>query len=611
MKHLTDFKEQLLSSDIDIRRKFAHEFFLSTCNNEISIVSREDCLLLMRLLKDSDDELREYAVAVLVNLLSEQGNKIMLYQEGAILACINLLKDRCNDILQYTVSALFNALTEYANQVIFMNANGLHAFIPLLEHDESEIKISSSKILERLMQESDFQLVLVQKNYLSFVIKLLDDAEEDARKSAILILHHLATNTRTQPYLINDLAIRKIQELSEKTQKRLERAWLKEVLDKCDTSWKTYLKIKQREALKTSSISIIFSDYIQVISSFLLLSNEVFVSGDESGIIAIWDTAEGRLLRNFQGHASRISTMILLRNDILVSGTVKGIIQFWNHKEGVCLRTVTGNNDSSNIPSIKASTLLSNGQLVTSYGNFIHVWDKSSRYYDVTLRVHTSGIRALAGLPHRQLACGHWDSNDITIFGVKHVKIATCFVGHTKPVTALMVLEQELLVSGSEDYSIKFWEISTGLCVQTLLGHSRAVDNLIMTQSNQLVSSSISTIKIWDCVTGLCLSTLEMLCFIRALILLNDGRLLISKQYGETAQNSFHSIGFVAVETQHPYISHQNLNSKALSLKKLGVFSNHSQEKKENAPIINNFNLNESLENFYAVPRPCYRHRIF
>ena len=56
-------------------------------------------------------------------------------------------------------------------------------------------------------------------------------------------------------------------------------------------------------------------------------------------------------------------------------------------------RTVTGNNDSSNIPSIKASTLLSNGQLVTSYGNFIHVWDKSSRYYDVTLRVHTSGIR--------------------------------------------------------------------------------------------------------------------------------------------------------------------------------------------------------------------------
>ncbi len=27
MKHLTDFKEQLLSSDIEIRRKFAHEFF--------------------------------------------------------------------------------------------------------------------------------------------------------------------------------------------------------------------------------------------------------------------------------------------------------------------------------------------------------------------------------------------------------------------------------------------------------------------------------------------------------------------------------------------------------------------------------------------------------
>ena len=137
----------------------------------------------------------------------------------------------------------------------------------------------------------------------------------------------MATNTRTQPYLINDLAIRKIQELSEKLKTSRARL-VKEVLDKCDTSWKTYLKIKQRETLKTSSISIIFSDYIQVISSFALLSNEVFVSGDESGIIAIWDTAEGRLLRNFQGHAGRISTMILLRNDILVSGTVKASFNF-------------------------------------------------------------------------------------------------------------------------------------------------------------------------------------------------------------------------------------------------------------------------------------------
>ncbi len=218
---------------------------MNTCDNEISIVSREDCLLLMKLLKDSDNELREYAAAILVNLLSKQGNKIILCQEGAILACINLLSDRCNDVLQCTVSALFSALTEYANQVIFMNADGLHAFIPLLEHEESEIKISSSKILERLMQESDFQLVLVQKNYLHFVIKLLDDAEEDARKSAILILYHLATNTRTQSYLINDEVMPRIQKFSERSLDRLTRAWSQQILDICKDCWTRYLKRKR------------------------------------------------------------------------------------------------------------------------------------------------------------------------------------------------------------------------------------------------------------------------------------------------------------------------------------------------------------------------------
>ncbi|MBP9846697.1 MAG: hypothetical protein KBD43_11625 [Saprospiraceae bacterium] len=611
MKHLTDFQESLLSINLEIRRTFIHDFFLSTCESQVSLVSKEDCLLLLRLLKDTDLDVREHAAAILTNLLSEQRNKIILGEAGAILACIPLLNDRSENILQSTVLALFNALSEYANQWIFMEADGLSTFIPLLRHEETEIKITATKILEVLMRERDFQLILVQKNYLPFLIKLIDDTEDEVITSVILILHQLATNTRTQPYLIDELIFPKIQALSKKTEKRLERAWLIEILDKCDSAWKARLKRKQREALKTSSISIIFSDYIQTVSSLLLLSNEAFVSGDENGIIAIWDTAEGRLLKTLQGHASSISTMILLINEVLVSGTVKGIIQFWNYREGVCLRTVTGNSNSSNIPSIKASTLLSNGQLATSYGNFIHIWDKPCQYYDVTLRVHTSGIRSLAGLPHRQLACGHWGSNDITIFNVKHMKIATSFVGHTKPVTALMVLQQELLISGSEDYSIKFWEISTELCVQTLLGHSSPVEKLEMTPNNQLVSSTISTIKIWDCVTGMCLSTLEPLCFIRAIMVLPGCRLLISTQSGETAQNSFNLISLNAKTNQYQVLPNVDENQKVPALKIFSIFSHRSQEKTKNNSVINSFNLNESLQKFYAVPRPCYRHRFF
>lgn len=60
------------------------------------------------------------------------------------------------------------------------------------------------------------------------------------------------------------------------------------------------------------------------------------------------------------------------------------------------------------------------------------------------------------------------------------------------------------------DKTIKFWDCSTGKCIETLKGHQDTITSLLRLQNGLLVSASNDhTIKLWNTATGECLKTLE------------------------------------------------------------------------------------------------------
>ena len=62
-----------------------------------------------------------------------------------------------------------------------------------------------------------------------------------------------------------------------------------------------------------------------------------------------------------------------------------------------------------------------------------------------------------------------------------------------------MVLSENRLASGSNDESIKIWDLSTFTCLQTLTGHRDTVMLLVALSENCLASSSADrSIKIWS-----------------------------------------------------------------------------------------------------------------
>jgi WD40 repeat protein len=66
-----------------------------------------------------------------------------------------------------------------------------------------------------------------------------------------------------------------------------------------------------------------------------------------------------------------------------------------------------------------------------------------------------------------------------------------------------------MLASGGEDQTVRLWDVNTWQCLQTLQGHSNRVRQVTFSpDGNTLASSSDDgTIKLWDIQTATCLKT--------------------------------------------------------------------------------------------------------
>ena len=67
------------------------------------------------------------------------------------------------------------------------------------------------------------------------------------------------------------------------------------------------------------------------------------------------------------------------------------------------------------------------------------------------------------------------------------------------------------IISGSNDRTIKIWNMSTGECEQTLKGHDGWVTSVCVSlDGSKIISGSVdNTIKIWNMSTGECEQTLN------------------------------------------------------------------------------------------------------
>jgi len=135
----------------------------------------------------------------------------------------------------------------------------------------------------------------------------------------------------------------------------------------------------------------------------------------------------------------------------------------------------------------------------------ILVIDKFIRCKTITLSCF---VRCMLRISNNQFICGK-DDNTILLINLNDIDNPKTLNGHTGKISCLANLYKDKFVSGSEDSSIKLWDLSTKITT-TLIGHKDKIISLIRLNINQLVSSSFDkAFKVWDLTNFTCINSIK------------------------------------------------------------------------------------------------------
>lgn len=232
-----------------------------------------------------------------------------------------------------------------------------------------------------------------------------------------------------------------------------------------------------------------------------------FVTCSDDATIVIWDLKSGESLRTLTGHTDRIWTLIKLRDGRLASASSDQKIRIWNTAKGTCERVLSGHTGYvCALMEFPHSIIISGSQDKT-----LRFWDlnEKDKVLKRTLTDPKQGrIMCMTLLNNDQMAVG--SEKDIQIYNIDSNKIVKTLSGHTALLRDLLLLEDgTTLVSGSDDRSIKMWNLTTYTQIRTFTGHNHSANKIHLFSTGVLVSASDDySIKFWKMETGECVKTL-------------------------------------------------------------------------------------------------------
>jgi WD40 repeat protein/serine/threonine protein kinase len=197
------------------------------------------------------------------------------------------------------------------------------------------------------------------------------------------------------------------------------------------------------------------------------------VSSDTGGNVHVWEAHSGRFIRGFRGHSGPVCCVAFSPDGRrLATAANDQAIRVWDFtREQESIRVVPLEAASNVVFSPDGKLLAASGYL------------------------HSSGSPRIKAV--RVWPVGHWSEPQF-------------WEGHTDWVTCVAFSpDSKLLASGSNDQSVRLWDVATGKTVQTL-GHARPGDNSgrvtavsFSPDGHCLVSAGLDgMVKRWDAASG-------------------------------------------------------------------------------------------------------------
>jgi WD40 repeat protein len=155
-----------------------------------------------------------------------------------------------------------------------------------------------------------------------------------------------------------------------------------------------------------------------------------------------------------------------------------------------------------------------------------------------TLEGHVAGVRGCAMSLDGRLIVSASEDKTVKVWETANGKLLHSLEGHSWGVTGCAVsLDGRLIVSASDDKTVKVWETANGKLLHSLEGHASMVNGCAISPDGKLIvsASADQTLKVWEMESGKLLRTLKGHSEeVRSCAISPDGKLIISASYDDT-----------------------------------------------------------------------------
>ncbi|MBE9545939.1 MAG: protein kinase [Proteobacteria bacterium] len=310
--------------------------------------------------------------------------------------------------------------------------------------------------------------------------------------------------------------------------------------------------------------------------SFMVLSLAItpdgrhVVSGGNDNNLRVWDLETGRCKRTMEGHTGSIlSVAITPDGRYVVAGSWDKTLQVWalglqkvcpaqymlsipkgfkerKIEEDVLNRAVTKAKELHDKGNYKGSYLtlfdawkglaFCNREVITRlYADLMRkarIGGLSFCYETTLLKGHTEGVNCVAITPDGRYAVSGSNDYTIRVWELETGRSVRALEGHTAMVNSVAITpDGRYAVSGCWDHTLMVWELETGRSIRTMEGHTGSILSVAITPDGRYVvaGSWEGNIRLWEFETGRSIRTMEgHKDYIYSVAITPDGRYAVS-----------------------------------------------------------------------------------
>jgi WD40 repeat protein/serine/threonine protein kinase len=299
------------------------------------------------------------------------------------------------------------------------------------------------------------------------------------------------------------------------------------------------------------------------------------VSGSADNTVRVWEIISGRCVRTLEGHKGLVTSVAITPDGrYAVSGSEDKTLRVWKNSTDIAytadlqisllkgfkerkrekdaldkainkVRNLYEKGDYKKAFSVlyknwKHNEFNENESIIEIYSKLLKKGLVKSFDFSFQKRLlsgHRDKVRSVAITTDSRYAVSGSEDHTLRVWEIETGHCVRTLEGHTEGVNLVAITpDGRYVVSGSYNEPLRVWELSSGRCVRTLAGHTDLVRSVALTPDGRFVMSGNQdhTLRVWELETGHCVRNLEgHTGGVNSVALTPDGRYMVSGSYND------------------------------------------------------------------------------